>query len=293
MNGNTITRAMTRCGSARILIINSKEMVNDAIDIHGLSPTCAAALGRTLTAASLIGVMLKNKEDTATLTFDGDGVCGKLIATSDYYGNVKGCAENPTADLPTNAKGKLDVAGAVGKGNMYIIRDCGEGEPYVGMIPIVSGEIAEDITEYYARSEQIPTVCALGVLIGSDYRAISAGGVLIQLLPGAEDEFIDRLSERVPILSNVSHMFSEGKSNEELLSEIMGDIEIDIFDEIDCSYHCDCTSERVEKALVSLGKAELEDIIKDGKSIEVGCQFCGKKYVFEISDIENLYERAK
>lgn len=293
MNGNTITRAMTRCGSARILIINSKEMVNDAIDIHGLSPTCAAALGRTLTAASLIGVMLKNKEDTATLTFDGDGVCGKLIATSDYYGNVKGCAENPTADLPTNAKGKLDVAGAVGKGNMYIIRDCGEGEPYVGMIPIVSGEIAEDITEYYARSEQIPTVCALGVLIGSDYRAISAGGVLIQLLPGAEDEFIDRLSERVPILSNVSHMFSEGKSNEELLSEIMGDIEIDVFDEIDCSYHCDCTSERVEKALVSLGKAELEDIIKDGKSIEVGCQFCGKKYVFEISDIENLYERAK
>ncbi len=293
MNGNTITRAMTRCGSARILIINSKEMVNDAIEIHGLSPTCAAALGRTLTAASLIGVMLKNKEDTATLTFDGDGVCGKLIATSDYYGNVKGCAENPTEDLPANSKGKLDVAGAVGNGNMYIIRDCGEGEPYVGMIPIVSGEIAEDITEYYARSEQIPTVCALGVLIGSDYKAISAGGVMIQLLPGAEDEFIDRLSERVPILSNVSHMFSEGKSNEELLSEIMGDIEIDIFDEIDCSYHCDCTSERVEKALVSLGKAELEDIIKDGKSIEVGCQFCGKKYVFEVSDIKNLYERAK
>ena len=125
MKQNTITRAMTRCGNARILIINSKEMVNDAIDIHHLSPTCAAALGRTLTAASLIGVMLKNKEDTATLTFDGDGVCGKLIATSDYYGNVKGCAENPTADLPVNAKGKLDVAGAVGHGNMYIIRDCG------------------------------------------------------------------------------------------------------------------------------------------------------------------------
>ena len=293
MNGNTITRAMTRCGNARILIINSKEMVNDAIEIHGLSPTCAAALGRTLTAASLIGVMLKNKEDTATLTFDGDGVCGKLIATSDYYGNVKGCAENPTADLPLNAKGKLDVAGAVGNGNMYIIRDCGEGEPYVGMIPIVSGEIAEDITEYYARSEQVPTVCALGVLIGNDYKAIGAGGVLIQLLPGAEDEFIDRLSERVPILSNVSQMFSSGKSNEELLSEIMGDIEIDIFDEIDCSYHCDCTGERVEKALVSLGKAELEDIISDGKPIEVGCQFCGKKYVFEISDLKNLYERAK
>lgn len=293
MKRNTITRAMTRCGSARILIINSTEMVNDAIKIHNLSPTCAAALGRTLTAASLIGVMLKNKTDSATLTFDGDGVCGKLIATSDYYGNVKGCAENPTADLPPNAKGKLDVAGAVGKGNMYIIRDCGEGEPYVGMIPIVSGEIAEDITEYYAVSEQIPTVCALGVLVGTDYKAIGAGGVIIQLLPGADDEFIDRLSERVPHLSNVSQMFSEGKSNTELISEIMGDIEVDIFDEIDCSYHCDCSSERVERALVSLGKAELESIINDGKPVEIGCQFCGKKYSYSTEDMKRLYENAK
>lgn len=293
MKQNTITRAMTRCGSARILIINSTEMVNDAIKIHNLSPTCAAALGRTLTAASLIGVMLKNKTDSATLTFDGDGVCGKLIATSDYYGNVKGCAENPTADLPPNAKGKLDVSGAVGKGNMYIIRDCGEGEPYVGMIPIVSGEIAEDITEYYATSEQIPTVCALGVLIDTDYTAKGAGGVIIQLLPGADDEFIDRLSARVPHLSNVSHMFSNGKSNTELISEIMGDIEVDIFDEIDCSYHCDCSSERVERALISLGKAELESIINDGKPVEIGCQFCGKKYSYNTEDMKRLYENAK
>lgn len=284
---------MTRCGSARILIINSTEMVNDAIKIHNLSPTCAAALGRTLTAASLIGVMLKNKTDSATLTFDGDGVCGKLIATSDYYGNVKGCAANPTADLPPNAKGKLDVAGAVGKGNMYIIRDCGEGEPYVGMIPIVSGEIAEDITEYYARSEQIPTVCALGVLVGTDYTAIGAGGVIIQLLPGAEDEFIDRLSARVPLLSNVSHMFSAGKTNTELIDEIMGDIEVDIFDEIDCSYHCDCSSERVERALISLGKTELESIINDGKPVEIGCQFCGKKYSYNTDDMKRLYNKAK
>lgn len=293
MKQNTITRAMTRCGNARILIINSKEMVNDAIEIHGLSPTCAAALGRTLTAASLIGVMLKNSTDSATLTFDGDGVCGKLIATSDYYGNVKGCAENPQADLPTRSDGKLDVAGAVGRGNMYIIRDCGEGEPYVGMIPIVSGEIAQDITEYYARSEQTPTVCALGVLIGTDYKAISAGGVMIQLLPGADDDFIDRLSERVPYLSNVSKLFSSGKQNAELLSEILGDIEFDIFDEIDCSYHCDCSNERVEKALISLGRTELESIINDGKPIEVGCQFCQKKYTFNTEDVKKLYESAK
>ncbi len=293
MKQNTITRAMTRCGNARALIINSTEMVNDAIKIHRLSPTCAAALGRTLTAASLIGVMLKNAEETATLTFDGDGVCGKLIATADYYGNVKGCAENPQADLPKNAKGKLDVAGAVGKGNMYIIRDCKGGEPYVGMTPIVSGEIAEDLTEYYARSEQTPTVCALGVLVGVDHRAISAGGVLIQLMPGADDDFIDRLSERVPCLSNISGMFEDGKSNIELLSEILGDIEFDVFDEIDCSYHCDCSVQRVEKALISIGRRDLEEIINDGKPLEVGCQFCGKKYVFEKDDIIRLYESAK
>lgn len=293
MKQNTISRAMTVCGNARILIINSKEMVNDAIKIHNLSPTCAAALGRTLTAASLIGVMLKNSTDTATLTFNGDGVCGKLIATADYYGNVKGCAENPTADLPLNKKGKLDVAGAVGKGNMYIIRDTGEKEPYIGMIPIVSGEIAEDITEYYARSEQIPTVCALGVLVDTDYSCKAAGGIMIQLLPGADDEFIDRLSERVPLLSNISYLFSEGKTNKELLDYILGDIEYDLFDEIDCSYHCDCSIERVEKALISLGKVEIESIINDNKPIDVGCQFCGKKYTFTKEDMQKLYESAK
>ena len=185
MLGNTITRAMTKCGNARVIIINSKEMVNDAIKYHNLSPTAAAALGRTLTATSMMGVMLKNKTDSITVTFNGDGVCGKVLAVSDYYGNTKGYVQNPQADLPLNSKGKLDVAGAIGKGTLYIVRDEGTGEPYVGTTPIVSGEVAEDITEYFARSEQIPTVCALGVLIGKDYSCLSAGGYMIQLLPGA------------------------------------------------------------------------------------------------------------
>lgn len=284
---------MTTDGSARILVINSGEMVNDAIRLHNLSPTAAAALGRTLSAASMIGVMLKNATDSATLTFAGDGVCGKIIATSDYYGNVKGCVENPQADLPPKANGKLDVAGAVGAGNMYIIRDNGEGEPYCGMIPIVSGEIAEDITEYFARSEQIPTVCALGVLIGRDYKCISAGGIMVQLLPGTEDEFIDRLEARLPYFSNISGLFDGTRTNEEIMKYILGDIEFDIFDEIDCSYHCDCSKERVERALISLGKGELLDMIKDGKDIEVGCQFCDKKYGFTPEELTKLCESAK
>ncbi|MGI6197029.1 MAG: Hsp33 family molecular chaperone HslO [Eubacteriales bacterium] len=293
MLGNTITRAMTVCGNARVILINSREMVDDAIRIHHLSPTAAAALGRTLTAASMIGVMLKNKDDSVTVSFNGDGVCGKILAVADYYGNTKGYAEHPEADLPLNARGKLDVAGAVGKGMLYVVRDEGEGEPYVGMTPIVSGEIAEDITDYFARSEQIPTVCALGVLVGNDYTCRSAGGYMIQLLPGADEAFIDRLEARLPLIPPVSTLFSTGKTNAEYLKDIMGDIECDIFDEADVSYHCDCTKERVERALVSIGEKELTEMIDENKSFDITCQFCDKIYTFTPSDLKQLLKRAK
>lgn len=293
MLGNTITRAMTKCGSARIIAINSKEMVNDAIKYHNLSPTAAAALGRTLTAASMIGVMLKNKNDSVTVTFNGDGVCGKVLAVSDYYGNTKGFVQHPQADLPLNPRGKLDVAGAIGKGSLYVVRDVGEREPYVGMIPIVSGEVAEDITNYFATSEQIPTVCALGVLVGKDYSCISAGGYMIQLLPGAEDSFIDKLEERISVVPPVSTLFSTGKTNAEYIKDILGDIEFDIFDEADVSYHCDCTKKRVENALISMGEKDMTEIIDDGKNIDVSCQFCDKIYTFSPEDLKNLLKRAK
>ncbi len=293
MLGNTITRAMTKCGSARIIAINSKEMVNDAIKYHNLSPTAAAALGRTLTATAMIGVMLKNKNDSVTVTFNGDGVCGKVLAVSDYYGNTKGFVQNPQADLPLNSKGKLDVAGAVGKGSMYVVRDVGEREPYVGMIPIVSGEIAEDITNYFATSEQIPTVCALGVLIDKDYTCISAGGYMIQLLPGTEDAFIDRLEKRIDAAPPVSTLFSTGKTNAEYIKDILGDIEFDVFDEADVSYHCDCTKQRVENALISMGEKDMTEIIEDGKDIEVSCQFCDKIYKFTPDDLKKLLKKAK
>ncbi len=293
MLGNTITRAMTKCGNARVIIINSKEMVNDAIKYHNLSPTAAAALGRTLTAASMMGVMLKNKTDSITVTFNGDGVCGKVLAVSDYYGNTKGYVQNPQADLPLNSKGKLDVAGAIGAGTLYIVRDEGTGEPYVGTTPIVSGEVAEDITEYFARSEQIPTVCALGVLIGKDYSCLSAGGYMIQLLPGAEDSFIDKIEQRITEIPPVSTLFSTGKTNAEYLKDILGDIEFDIFDEADVSYHCDCSRKRVEKALVSLGEKELSEMVNDGKSIDVSCQFCDKVYTFTPEDLKNLLKTGR
>ena len=293
MLGNTITRAMTVCGNARVILINSREMVDDAIRIHHLSPTAAAALGRTLTAASMIGVMLKNKDDSVTVSFNGDGVCGKILAVADYYGNTKGYVEHPEADLPLNARGKLDVAGAVGKGMLYVVRDEGEREPYVGMTPIVSGEIAEDITDYFARSEQIPTVCALGVLVGNDYTCRSAGGYMIQLLPGADEAFIDRLEARLPLIPPVSTLFSTGKTNAEYLKDIMGDIECDIFDEADVSYHCDCTKERVERALVSIGEKELTEMIDENKSFDITCQFCDKIYTFTPNDLKQLLKRAK
>lgn len=293
MLGNTITRAMTKCGNARVIIINSKEMVNDAIKYHNLSPTAAAALGRTLSATSMMGVMLKNKTDSITVTFNGDGVCGKVLAVSDYYGNTKGYVQNPQADLPLNSKGKLDVAGAIGKGTLYIVRDEGTGEPYVGTTPIVSGEVAEDITEYFARSEQIPTVCALGVLIGKDYSRLSAGGYMIQLLPGAEDSFIDKIEQRITEIPPVSTLFSTGKTNAEYLKDILGDIEFDIFDEADVSYHCDCSRKRVEKALVSLGDKELSEMVNDGKSIDVSCQFCDKVYTFTPEDLKNLLKTGR
>lgn len=293
MTVNTITRAMTVCGNARVILINSCAMVNDAIRFHHLSPTAAAALGRTLSAASMIGVMLKNKEDSVTVSFNGDGVCGKILAVSDYYGNTKGYVEHPEADLPLNARGKLDVAGAVGKGSLYVIRDVGTREPYVGMTPIVSGEIAEDITDYFARSEQIPTACALGVLIGNDYTCLSAGGYMIQLLPGAEDSFIDRLEAQLAKVPPVSTLFSTGKTNAEYLKDIMGDIACDIFDETDVCYHCDCSVERVERALVSLGEKEIRDMIDEGKNIDVSCQFCDKVYTFTPDELQLLLKRAK
>lgn len=290
MNQATILRAMSRDGSARAFVIDSTAIVDQAIRYHNTTPTASAALGRTLTAASLIGTNLKNKTDSLTLQIRGDGPAGRIIAVSDYAGNVRGYIENPGVDLPKKPNGKLDVGGAVGSGYLSLIRDMGGKEPYTGMTQLVSGEIAEDITSYFVESEQIPTVCALGVLVATDYSCAGAGGVLVQLLPFAAEETVAKLEENAASLSELSRQIAAGASTKEIMDRIFAGIPYDIFDELPVEYRCNCSYERTARALYSLGKAEVDRLLQEQEEIEVSCHFCDKKYRFGKADCEKLFQ---
>lgn len=279
-------RAMTRDGSAQILVLNSKDIVNKAIGYHKTAPTASAALGRVLTATAMMGSALKNKDNSITVNFRGDGPSGHVLAVADYKGNVKGYIQNPDTDLPRKPNGKLDVGAAVGKGTLNVVKDVGEKEPYIGITNIVSGEIAEDITSYFAESEQIPTVCSLGVLVNPDGSCKSAGGVIIQLLPFAAEETVSQIEKNVPLISSLSSLFDEGLSNKQIADLALTGIEYDPFDEYEVAYKCDCSRDRLGKALTTVDPYELYNIFSEQKEVELCCQFCNMKYRFTAADVE-------
>ena len=288
---STILRGMTRDGSARFVVINSRDMVNEMREAHKTSPTATAALGRTISAASMIGTLLPADGDTVTITFAGDGEAGKIIAVGDYFGNVKGYIQNPLANPPKRPDGKLDVGAAIGRGTLSFVKAIGESEPQMGMIELVSGEIAEDIATYFAMSEQVPTLLSLGVLVDKDYTCLAAGGVLIQLLPFPDDATVDLIERNAASLGNISKYFEMGLTNEQILDIAMKDIPYDIFDNLEAEYKCDCSRDRMKKKILSLGKNEVKNLLDEqeaeGKARDLTaiCRFCNSEYTFTEKDL--------
>lgn len=286
-----LTTAITKDLNIRAYALDSTSIVERARQIHDLTPLASAALGRTLTAASMMGAALKGEKDSLTIRFRGDGPLGTVLAVSDALGNVRGYVQNPQADLPLNAKGKLDVGKGIGQGTLVISRDLGMKEPYIGQVPIVTGEVAEDITNYFAVSEQVPTVCALGVLVDVDWSIKHAGGVIIQLLPYTEDWVIDRLEENLKDLPSITQMMGQGMDNTAILGQFLRGFELDILQQREVEYRCYCSKERVTQALISLGAEELEKMREEQGEAELTCQFCDKVYHFSSLELgELIYE---
>lgn len=294
-----ILRTITSDGSLMAAAIDSSQIVYTAQKVHGLSKTACAALGRLLTGASLMGDMLKIQGASLTLKVNGDGPLGNLVAISDEKGNVRGYVDNPQVELPLKPNGKIDVGGGVGcQGRLAVIRDTGEKDPYIGQVNLVSGEIAEDITNYYASSEQIPTVCALGVLVDKETgESLLAGGLLIQALPGADNAALDRLEENVSKLDSVTTMLAKGMTPEEMCRKALDGFQVEILDESPVHYVCNCSKERFARGLLTLGSQELRKLHGDEQGdVETVCHYCGKKYVFtkeEILELANQAEKGK
>lgn len=292
--GDHIVNAITSNGAIRVVAADTTALCNRAHEIHKMSPTAAAALGRALTAAAIMGSMLKSSDDSLTVQLNGGGPIGRVVAVGDGRANVKGYVDNPLVDLPLNEKGKLDVGGAVGRdGMLSIIRDLGLKEPYVGQVPLVNGEIAEDLTSYYATSEQLPTAVALGVLVDVDYTIKAAGGFILQVLPGAYDEDIENVEKTVASISSVTEMLDSGKKPKDIVEQLLKDYEIEYFEDVPTAYKCDCSRERTDRALISIGKEELGKIIAEDGKAEITCHFCDNVYEYTKEELEALLESAK
>lgn len=285
-------RATAGEGQIRAFAATTRDLVEEARKAHNTSPVATAALGRLLTAGAMMGLTLKGEDELLTLKIQGSGPIEGLTVTADAFGNVKGYAYNPEVMLPPNPQGKLDVGGAVGEGVLSVIKAIGLKEPYVGQTILVGGEIAEDLTYYYATSEQTPSSVALGVLMNKNNTVKQAGGFLIQLLPDATEDMIDRLEQRLGEITSITALLDEGMTPEMILDKILGDMGLEILEKSPARFYCNCNKERVEKALISIGKKELQDMIDDGKTVEVNCHFCNKNYQFTVEELKALYEKA-
>ncbi|MBW9151138.1 Hsp33 family molecular chaperone HslO [Clostridium estertheticum] len=289
-----LVRATAKEGQVRIVAAITTELVNEGVIMHQCAPTAAAAFGRMLTAGTLMGTLLKSEKDSLTLQIDGGGEAKGVIVTAHADSSVKGYIGNPNVDLPANTLGKLDVGGAVGKdGYLRVIRDMGLKEPYIGQVPIRTGEIGDDLAYYFTVSEQTPSAVGLGVLVDTDMSIKAAGGFIIQMMPDADEFLADMITYRLEEIPSITDFIAKGMSICEILEFIFEDMELKIHEEVKPMYKCDCSRERVERALISIGKKDLEEIYNDDKTEELKCHFCNKNYEFNHEDIGKLLKEAK
>lgn len=293
MTKDYLIRATAADGQIRAFACTSRNTVEAARAAHNTSPVATAALGRLMSAALMMAADMKGEKDLLTLRIECSGPIRSLTVTADAHGHVKGYCAEPNVILHANAQGKLDVAAALDLGVLSVIKDIGMKEPYVGQTELISGEIAEDLTYYYATSEQTPSSVALGVLMNRENTVRQAGGFIIQLMPGASEEIIAALEEKLASVKSVTSMLDAGLTPEDILEYLLKDFGLEINDTSEISFYCDCNQTRVEKALISIGKQELQEMIEEGKTIEVNCDFCGKQYHFTVEELQALYEQAK
>ncbi len=288
-----IIRATAANGYVRAFAATTRNTVEAARAAHNTSPVATAALGRLLTAGAMMGVMMKGEDDTLTLKIEGNGPIEGLTVIADSKGNVKGYAFNPTVLIPANDKGKLDVAGALGIGVLTIIKDIGLKEPYVGQTILITSEIAEDLTYYFATSEQTPSSVALGVLMNRENTVRQAGGFILQLMPGADESVISALEQRLAEIKSITSLLDEGLTPEDILTRLLGDMNLEIMDKIPAQFYCNCDKHRVERAIVAIGENDLQELISDGQPVDVCCDFCNTHYEFSVDDLKAIIARGK
>ncbi|MCI5529373.1 MAG: Hsp33 family molecular chaperone HslO [Blautia sp.] len=288
-----IIRAVAANSQIRAFAAVTTEVVETARNAHNTSPVATAALGRLLTGGAMMGVMMKGEKDILTLQIHAGGPLNGITVTADSQGNVKGYVGNPDVCIPANSKGKLDVAGAVGVGFMNVIKDMGLKEPYVGQVALQTSEIAEDLTYYFATSEQVPSAVGLGVLMNKNNTVRQAGGFIVQLMPFAEESVISRLEQNVAKISSVTSLLEEGHTPESLLNTVLDGFDVEINDRVPTKFYCNCSKERVEKALISIGRKELNEMIQEGKPIEMNCHFCNTNYTFTVEELKEILRKCK